>query len=155
LTDPEIASVALTANMGEIEQGDIAETKAQNPAVVALATMLVDMHTAAEQRENALATTLSITPQDNAISSQLRSASSSIVMQLNSASTGDFDAVYVRAQVQVHEQVLDTIDNVLLPDVTNAMLRAELMTTRGEVESHLTAARALAATLDIDTDAGI
>jgi hypothetical protein len=52
--------------------------------------------------------------------------------------------------------VLLTIDEQLLPNVTEELLRADLLVTRAEVATHLEQAQTLLATLEVgDTDAGV
>jgi predicted outer membrane protein len=153
LTDAQIASVLSTANEGEVQQNTVAVGKATTPEVRALAQELIDMHTAAQTRLNALLTTLNVTAADNDVSQQLRAASLRVVSTLQSV-TGPFDLPYLQSQIDVHIQVLNLIDQTLLPSAQSLQLRSELAVVRGEVASHLAQARALAAALMLDVDAG-
>jgi putative membrane protein len=151
LSDPEVAMVAMTANMGEVDQGMIAVNKAQSSDVRDFGQMMVDMHSAAAARQTTLAASANVMPVSSAVSDQLRDNSSMIVMQLNDADTASFDKTYMQSQVDVHQKVLSLIDTVLLPSVQNDKLRAELTTMRGDVESHLSQATDLAAKVDSDS----
>ena len=153
LTDAEIASVLTTANEGEVQQNTVAVSKASAPEARAFAQDLIDMHQAAQMRLNMLLTSLNITAADNAVSQQLQKASLRIVTTLQDA-TGNFDLTYVQSQIDVHIQVLNLIDQTLLPSAQNSQLRSELAVVRGVVAMHLARARALAASLMLDVDAG-
>lgn len=153
LTDAEIASVLTTANEGEIQQNTVAVSKASAPEARAFAQDLIDMHQAAQMRLNTLLTSLNITAADNAVSQQLQKASLRIVTMLQDA-TGNFDLTYLQSQIDAHIQVLNLIDQTLLPSAQNPQLRSELAVVRGVVAMHLARARALAASLMLDVDGG-
>lgn len=153
LTDAQIASVLTTANEGEVQQNTVAASKASAPEARAFAQDLISMHQAAQTRLNTLLTGLNITAADNPVSQQLQAASLNIVTTLQDAS-GAFDMTYLQSQIDVHIQVLNLIDQTLLPSAQNAQLRSELAVVRGEVAMHLARARALAASLMLDVDAG-
>lgn len=55
----------------------------------------------------------------------------------------DFDLAFVRAQIETHRQLLDTIDRDLQPGATNAELRSLFGDIRGLVDAHLTRGRQL------------
>jgi putative membrane protein len=153
LTDAEIASVLSAANEGEVQQNTVALSKAEAPEARAFAQDLINMHQAAQTRLNTLLTSLNITAADNAVAQQLRAASLNIVTTLQDA-TGAFDMTYLQSQIDVHIQVLNLIDQTLLPSAQNAQVRSELAVVRGEVAMHLARARSLAASLMLDVDAG-
>ena len=153
LSDAQIASIALTANAGEIEQNMVAEAKTNRASIAAFARDLVAMHTAAQQRETALFATVGLVPADNPTSAQLRDASSAIVARLRAASAADFDAIYIMSQIDVHSMVLNLIEQTLLPQASSDSVRIELTTMRNEVRAHLATATQLRDTLD-DLDAG-
>jgi putative membrane protein len=154
LSDAEIAAVALTANAGEVEQGEIAVSAAQRESVRDFARMMVMMHSAAVDRETALFQMIMITPDDNDVSEQLESMSDATVAKLNAANASAFDMLYMSSQVAAHRMVLDLLDDVLLPNAMNAQLRAELTAMRGDVQRHLQLATDVLAGLGADEDAG-
>jgi predicted outer membrane protein len=147
LTDAQIAAVTSTANQGEIELGNLATTRAIRPAVREYAQMMVTMHTAAQTRQSELIVTLGVVPTDNAVSLTLRQDTQAIATRLAQASPDAFDLAYAESQAQLHGRVLEIIDDVLLPSVSAASLRAELMVTREEVSRHFTQAMALVETV--------
>jgi len=149
LNDAQIASVSLTANQGEVEQNMIAITRARRDDARAFATDMVAMHTAAIARENALSASMMIIPQDNPVTQMLLSMSQQAVQSLNAASDDEFDAIYIRSQVQAHQQVLTLIDSTLLPQAQAQAMKAELTTMRSTVNDHLERVRGLASDADV------
>jgi len=104
---------------------------------------MIDAHSMAQARQAALAQSKGITPAENDVSAKLMRESDEIVSQLSSASAADIDLTYMETQVTVHQKALDTLDNVLIPSAEDADLKAELKTTRGDVQDHLDNATAL------------
>jgi putative membrane protein len=141
LSDAQIASITSTANNGEVAQANAALPKLTKPEAKEFATMMVEMHSAAEKRQAALAQEKGITPQPNATSAKLTEESNAIVQQLGAADADEIDRLYMQKQVDVHQKVLDTIDNVLIPSATDPALKQELQTSRGEVAMHLERAK--------------
>jgi putative membrane protein len=155
ISEAEIGGALLTANSGEIEQGAIAVTRAQSEDVGSFAQMLITMHNAALDRETALFKMIKLTAVTGADAEALKSASDKAVAQLNSASASEFDALYVGAQVDAHQAVLDLIDDRLMPSAQRAEIKNELTMVRAAVQSHLTAAKALLAKLIEAADGGV
>jgi putative membrane protein len=143
LNDAEIASVSMTANTGEIAQNMVAVTRAQSDKARGFAQDMVDMHTAALQREMALTQSMSVAPADNATAQMLKSNSDKMVAMLQAASDGDFDNLYLRGQLDAHQMVLSLIDSTLLPSAQAQPLRDELTMMRETVTMHLDRVRGL------------
>ena len=142
LSDGEIASVTTAANTGEVAQANAALPKLTKPEAKEFATMMVDMHTAAQKRQSSVAQEKGLTPQANSVSAKLTQESDEVVEQLGAASPDEIDRLYMEKQVAVHQKVLDTIDAVLIPSAQDPALKQELQTSRGEVATHLERARA-------------
>ncbi len=65
LTDPEIASVAVTANQIDISYAKIAKEKSKNAEVLKFADNMMTDHQAVIDQAVALVTKLKVTPKDN------------------------------------------------------------------------------------------
>ena len=59
------------------------------------------------------------------------------------STVAEFDRAYVESQLKMHQDVLDTIENELLPAAQNDEIRQLLETMREDVETHLAEAQAL------------
>jgi putative membrane protein len=149
MTDGQIAKITTLVNTGEVEQAQLAKTKAKNAAVKKFATMMINQHTQANQNGAQLAKKASLTPEDSPAAMELQSKATQTLESLKSADATMFDSAYMSAQVTQHQEVLDMLDNKLIPAATNPELKTELQTTRTMVQRHLTDAQAIQQTLAV------
>ncbi len=130
LSDGEIVAVIQAADHGEIDQAREAVKKAKNGRVKQFAQHMVTDHTAAESKLSALETKASIQPKENAVTAQLKSSGAQIMGNLHASSGSDFDKAYIDAQVSEHTQVLDLLDNKLIPHAQNVDLTSRRRSKR-------------------------
>ena len=142
-TDPEIAHIAVTANTIDVEAGQLAKQKSTNKEVTAFADRMITDHTAVNKQATDLATKLGVTPADNATSQSLLSGAAQAKTDLSSKSGADFDRAYIAHEVTYHQQVLDALDQTLIPNTQNAELKALLEQVRPAVAAHLEMAKQL------------
>lgn len=90
-------------NMYEIEAARIAQTKASNADVKALASMILEDHTAAGEK---LQSTASSAAPDVALPTMLDQRRKGMIDNLNAAPPDDFDKVYLDQQVAAHNETL-------------------------------------------------
>lgn len=141
LTDPQIAHIVVTADNIDIDAGKFAESKTKNASVKQFATMMVNDHGAVNAQAVALVTKLGVTPADNDVSkSLLAGAAKAHAVQV--PLTGNaFDVAYMDREIAYHQAVLDAIDKALIPDASNAELKALLVQVRPAIAGHLAAAK--------------
>jgi len=140
-SDANIAAIVTNANQGEVDQGQTASTRASSDDVRAFARMMVTDHTNALNQANSLWSRANITASDNDVSRALQSGSRQTVSALSTYSGTDFDRQYINSQVDVHQWLLSTLDNTLIPSAHNRQLRDFLQTQRTAVAMHLDRAR--------------
>lgn len=143
LEDTEIVHAVDTANTGEIQQGAVAETRAQNEDVRAFAEMMVMAHTEARAALRMLADDNDIAREDNPVSALLEAESAAIVAALEAADETEVDVLYMQSQVAAHEMVLDLMTKQWIPQADDPELRTLLEMQRAAVEAHLTDAQTL------------
>ena len=141
LTDPEIASIAVTANQIDVEYGEIALKKATNADAKKFAQTMIDDHNAIIQQAVALATKLGVTPKDNAVTQSLLTGATAMKKTLNSKKGKDFDKAYIDNEVAYHEAVISTVKNVLIPQTQNAELKSLLESAMPLLQHHLEMAK--------------
>ena len=124
LTDPEIASVAVTANQIDINYAKIAKAKSKNADVVKFAETMMTDHQAVIDQAVALVKKLNVTPKDNDVSKKLNSDAETTKKMLNAKSAKDFDKAYIDNEVAYHKAVIDAVQNLLIPQAQNADLKA-------------------------------
>lgn len=142
-SDSDIAAIITNANQGEVDQGQAASSKANSADVRAFARMMVTDHTNALTEARSLWSRTNMTARDNDISRGLQSGSAQTVSALNTYSGTDFDRQYINSQVDIHQWLLNTLDNTLIPAAHNRQLRDFLNAQRAAVAAHLDRARQL------------
>ena len=147
-SDAEIAAVASTLNMGEIQQAEIAQAKAQSPEIKSFAQHMISEHGNAERRQAALLGGLGVAPQENEVSRAIRAEAGAMTASLRDQPPGpSFDRAYADSQVAMHQRGLQVLDTQLIPKAERPELRQELVQTRASVARHLAQAQALQASL--------
>jgi putative membrane protein len=147
VTDPQIASIVVTANQVDVDAGKLAATRATRDDVKAFARLMVSDHTAVNTLAADLAGRLKVTPEDNATSRSLREGGEKNRARLAALSGAAFDRAYVEQEVAYHQQVLDALDKVLIPGASNVELKALLVKVRPAIAAHLEHAKKLRAAL--------
>jgi putative membrane protein len=137
LTDPEIASVAVVANQNDIGFATIAKTKSTNKDILQFAQTMATDHQSVIDQAVALVKKLHVTPKDNAVSKKLLSDAESTKKTLSSKSADAFNKAYIDNEVAYHKAVIDEVQNVLIPDATNAELKALLQKVLPILKTHL------------------
>jgi putative membrane protein len=90
---------------------------------------------------------LKVTPEENDTSRSLKAGGEKNLENLRSLSGAALDKAYVDHEVAYHEQVIDAIDKVLIPDAQNAELKSLLVSVRPAFIEHLKHAKHLQASL--------
>ena len=137
LTDPEIASVAVTADQIDIDYAAIAKTKSKNKKVLEFAATMAKDHGSVNAKAVALAKKLGVTPQDNATTQSLLSQAATTKEMLNSKSGADFDKAYIDNEVAYHKAAIGVVENTLIPDATNPELKSLLESALPIFKGHL------------------
>jgi putative membrane protein len=146
-TDPQIAAIVVTANQVDIDAGKFAESRSKNKEVKAFARQMVTDHSGVNKSATALVTRLKVTPEDNATSASLKSGGEANLQHLKTLKGSAFDRAYIDNEVTYHQNVLDAIDDTLIPSAQNAELKALLVKVRPAFEAHLAHAKQIQAAL--------
>jgi putative membrane protein len=137
LTDPEIASVAVTANQIDINYAKIAQKKSKNAEILKFAATMARDHQSVIDQAVALVTKLKVTPMDNATSKSLNAGADKTKKMLNSKSGKDFDKAYIDNEVAYHKAVISEVETVLIPDARNSELKSLLQKALPIFKMHL------------------
>lgn len=148
LTDPEIASIVVTANQIDIDYANIAKDKASSKDVKEFANTMIKDHQAVNDQAIALAGKLGVTPQDNPTTQSLLSGSVTTKDMLNSKSGADFDKAYVDNEVAYHKAAIDLVENTLIKDASNAELKSLLESALPIFKEHLSHAEMMQSNLN-------
>lgn len=141
LNDPEIASIAVTANQIDVDYGKIALEKSTNADAKKFAQTMIDDHNAIIDKAMALAKKLNLTPEDNPTTQSLLDGAKKTKEDLNSKSGFGFDKAYINNEVSYHEAVISTVKDKLIPATENQELKDLLQSVLPILEHHLTMAK--------------
>ncbi len=147
-TDPQIAAIVVAANNVDINAGKLAKSKAQHKEVKAFAKQMITDHTGVNKQATALVKKLKVKPEENETSKSLLDGGKKTIADLKPLKGAEFDKAYIDQEVTYHQQVLDTIDNTLLPNAQNAELKDLITKVRPAIAAHLEHAKQIQATLN-------
>ena len=139
----------MTANQVDVDAGKLAEGKTQvQAAVKAFAQQMVTDHSGCQQaggrpRHQAEGQAARTTPRHKAC----RKGGDDNLARLRTLDGAAFDKAYVEHEVAYHVAVLEALDKVLIPNASNAELKALLVKVRPAIDAHLQHARHLQADL--------
>lgn len=146
-TDPQIAAIVVTANQVDIDAGKLAASKSRTKDTREFAQRMITDHTGVNKSAVDLVTKLKVTPEDNPTSQSLKSGGEENLKNLKTLKGAAFDKAYIDHEVAYHEQVLNAVDKVLIPNATNAELKALLVQVRPAFVAHLEHAKRIQASL--------
>jgi len=144
LEDAEIVAITDAANSAEIEQGRLARDKAKDPRVRDFAAMMVDHHGRAQQDQQKL----SVESAANAESRRMQGDAEEALQALKQKRGKEFDRAYLQLQIDEHRNVLEALEDQLLPSAKDPKVKAYLENIKPKVESHLAQAERLQAELN-------
>jgi putative membrane protein len=147
VTDPQIASIVVTANQVDIDAGKLAASKGTSPDVKKFGQQMVTDHTGVNKQATALVTRLKVTPEDNATSQSLKSGGDKNLATLKGLTGAAFDKAYIDNEVTYHQAVIDAIDKTLIPNAQNADLKALLVKVRPAFVAHMEHAKMIQSSL--------
>ena len=145
--DAQIAAIVVAANQVDIDAGKLAASKSHTPDVQAFAKRMVADHTGVNKSAVDLVTKLKVTPEHNPTSQSLKAGGDQNLAHLKDLKGHALDKAYIDHEVAYHEQVLDAMDKVLIPNAQNAELKALLVQVRPAFVAHLDHAKKIQASL--------
>ena len=148
LSDAEIARITEVVNSGEIQQAQVAKTKAKNKQVKEFADHMIKEHRKAKQEGTKIAKEEKLVTEDSPIATEIEKEGASTLKTLRTAAAGSgFDSLYIDGQAAAHQKVLNLLDERLIPSAQDPKLKSELEKSRGMVERHLMEAEKIKASL--------
>jgi putative membrane protein len=145
--DAQIAHIAYTAGVLDVEAGKQAISKSKNKAVVEFAKEMVRDHDAVNKQALALVKKLKVTPQDNDTSKALTKAAAAKRAELSKLSGAAYDRAYIENEVAFHKTVNGALEGTLIPSAQNGELKSLLETGLKLFQSHQQHAEHVAADL--------
>jgi putative membrane protein len=146
-TDPQIAHIAYTAGVIDINAARQALTKASNKEVKAFAQDMVRDHEAVNKQALDLVKKLKVTPEDNDTSKTLSKQATAKLAELDKLKGAEYDKAYVANEVAYHKAVNSALEAQLIPSASNAELKSLLQTGLKIFQGHQQHAEHVAASL--------
>lgn len=147
LTDPQIAHIAYSAGVIDIEAAKQALAKTKNKEVLDFANSMQKDHEAVNVQALDLVKKLKVTPEDNATSQALTKAGEAKREELAKLNGMEFDKAYIDNEVAFHKLVNNALEQQLIPAAQNAELKSFLETGLKLFQGHEQHAEHVAADL--------
>jgi putative membrane protein len=142
LSDANVLAMLDTINIGEIDAAHLAQQKASSEEVKTFASRMLNEHTIMMQDTRQLAQRINIRPETPALAENVGKTHKKTIDELRMLSGRDFDQAYLKYQIKMHEQTIDLVQ-ATADSVDNSLLQQHLKKARPDLDSHLSAARAL------------
>ena len=143
LSDGQLMQVLATVDADEIQQAQVALTKATAPQVRNFASDMIEQHTRAKQQGAALASQNGLALRPSPVSEKLDKSGKETLDMLQRTDSRDFDNAYIKAQLKQHAAVLKQLDETLIPNADGSAVKQQLTEARGMVQQHLNHAQQL------------
>jgi putative membrane protein len=137
--DSDFVDDASAKGIAEIQAGQLALQKGSSADVKKFAQMMVDDHTAANEKLKSIAQQKNLKVADDA---ELMNKAKAMVLKLRDGES--FDKAYANNQVVAHEQTIDSFKKEVA-NGKDADVKSFASQTLPKLEAHLKAAKALAA----------
>lgn len=142
-TDPQIAAIVVAANQADIDAAKVAKSHTKNKDVKAFADTMIRDHESVNKQAKALVKKLKVKPEPSDASRSLEKGGKENIAALKKLKGAAFDKAYVDHEVAYHQQVLDDIQNTLLPSAKNPELKALIEKVTPAFQAHLDHAKKL------------
>ncbi len=137
MDDAQIAHIMVSANDMTVEASKLARLKSSSWEIKAFAHQVVHEHSNVNKAIAELTTRLELASRDSQVSQELKVDGENRLAGLKDTSDDEFDKAYIEQIVAFHQNLLDLIDNTLMPNVKNQELAALLFGLFAPLSDHL------------------
>jgi putative membrane protein len=153
ISDQQILGALREMAETEVELARLALTKAQSAQVKTYANSMIAAHEAEDKQLVDFGNRYKEPAEDTDLSRRLEWKSDNLRKTLNALSGHAFDHAYMDSQIDLHWDLINTIDHTFTPQVDSGELRDRMRSIRNNTESHLTTARQIQQALSGGKDA--
>jgi putative membrane protein len=146
-TDPQIAHIAYTAGVIDINAAKQAEAMASGKEVKAFAQDMARDHEAVNKQALDLVKKLKVTPEDNDTSKALSKQAVDKLAELGKLKGTAYDKAYIANEVAYHKTVNSALETQLIPAASNPELKSLLQTGLKIFQGHQQHAEHVASSL--------
>jgi putative membrane protein len=143
LSEGQLLQLLASVDTAEIQQAQVALTKATSPQVRNFASDMIEQHSRAKLSGEAFAKQNGLVLHSSPTSQKLERDANEMLAKLQRTDVRHFDDTYVQAQLDQHAEVLSLLDTKWIPAAPSALLGQHLKDARVMVRHHLTHAQEL------------
>lgn len=147
LNDHQIREVMEEANDAEIDSAKVAKKETNNKEIRDFAIHMIDEHEKNLKETKKISKKNNIDDKDSEMSDAIEADAKNKIKLLKKQKGLAFDKMFMEQQVVMHTDLLNNLDQKLIPQATNPEFKAHLQATRGHVSKHLDMTKALQAKL--------
>jgi putative membrane protein len=136
-SDPQIVGIVLGANQIDMDYAKLALTKSKNKEVREFAQQMTTDHSSLQKSVKDLGAKLNVTPADSDTAKSLKQQAADETKKLQGLKGKDFDKAYIDNEIAYHQQVIDAVSKVLIPNAQNADLKGALTSAAPLFQGHL------------------
>lgn len=137
VNDANVVAIILAANNTDLSYARLVPARARSASVRTFAERMTTDHTILNSRIVDIAQRNGISAEDHPISLDFRDHSASRRDVLRELDGVRFDSTYAANEIQYHQELLDAIDHVLLPNTRTPELREFVSFLKPAVSAHL------------------
>ncbi|KTC77993.1 DUF4142 domain-containing protein [Legionella brunensis] len=141
--DAKILGGLVVLNRNEIAAATEAQRKATNPAVKNYAALMNKTHSQNLQETQNISRRIGVMPENGSVAMMLQSKGKQEMATLNRLQGLAFEKAYIAAMIKDHAAALALLNQKLIPQATNPMVKKQLIITRVHVQEHLAQAQAV------------
>lgn len=143
MSDNQIAGVLMTIDDSEMASSKMALRRAKSTEVKEFARKMITEHKNNMKDTRRMLKTYNSGTARSELGATLRNEAKESNRVLSESSQTGFDKMYVDQQVTMHEKALSTLNENLIPSVTDTILKTHLEKTKTTITNQLNAAKAL------------
>jgi putative membrane protein len=143
LSEGQLLQLLASVDTAEIQQAQVALSKATVPQVRNFASDMIEQHSRAKLARDTFAKQNGLVMHSSPTSQTLERDASEVLDKLQRTDVRHFDDTYVQAQLDQHAEVLSLLDTHWIPASPSALISQHLKDARAMVRHHLTYAQEL------------
>ena len=143
LSEGQLLQLLASVDTAEIQQAQVALTKATSPQVRNFASDMIEQHSRAKLSGETFAKQNGLVLHSSPTSQKLEREATEMLDKLQRTDVRQFDDVYVQGQLDQHAEVLSLMDTQWIPAAPSALITQHLKDARVMVSHNLTYAQEL------------
>ena len=141
LSDGQIAAIASSLHQAEIDAGTVALAHADRVEVKRYAQRLLTVHANAASKIRAIVDNQNLILTDSQVGDSVKRVGVADVEALKALSSREFDGSFLAGRLQHEQRDLGVLDDTLIPNALNPLLKEALVATRVQIAQNIELAK--------------